>query len=139
MQAIDGDESGERWVKSRCRRRKLLPRNDFSVVRDRSTAVAVPPGKRNGWEHQDLRRRHLLVSEMKTSPHADHAVARPLEKHSALQATSSIVPLEPPATSITGRVCYDCDDWYARVDGGGSARSRLLSCLIRPLLLAPVE
>jgi hypothetical protein len=47
-------------------------RNDVSVVQARSTAVAVPPGKRNGWEHQDLRRRHLLVTEKrKRPPHAD--------------------------------------------------------------------
>jgi hypothetical protein len=26
--------------------------------------VAVPSGKRNGREHQDLRRRHLLVREI---------------------------------------------------------------------------
>ena len=55
----------------------------LSVVRTRSTAVAVPPGKRNGWEHQDLRRRHLLVSEIENVPRTPiSAVARPLRKHS---------------------------------------------------------
>ena len=74
-----------KWLKSRCRRRKLLSRNDFSVVRARSTAVAVPPGKRNGWEHQDLRRRHLLKSEIENVPRTPiSAVARPLEEHSTL-------------------------------------------------------
>jgi hypothetical protein len=73
------------WFKSRCRRRKLLPRNDFSVVWARSTAVAVPPGKRNGWEHQDLRRRHLLKSQIENVPRTPiSAVARPLEEHSTL-------------------------------------------------------
>ncbi len=73
------------WFKSRCRRRKLLPRYDFSVVWARSTAVAVPPGKRNGWEHQDLRRRHLLKSQIENVPRTPiSAVARPLEEHSTL-------------------------------------------------------
>ena len=84
----------KKWVKSRCRRRKLLPRHDFWVVWARSTAVAVPPGKRNGWEHQDLRRRHLLMSEIENVPRTPiSAVARPLEKHSTLVcAISSAVP-----------------------------------------------
>jgi hypothetical protein len=72
-------------VKSRCHRRKLLPRNDFSVVRARSTAFAAPPGKKSGWEHQDLRRRHLLKSQIVNVPRTPiSAVARPLEKHSTL-------------------------------------------------------
>jgi hypothetical protein len=55
-----------------------------NVIRARSTAVAVPPGKRNGWEHQDLRRRHLLVREIGNSPRRPNsAMPRPLRKHSA--------------------------------------------------------
>ena len=73
-QTRSGQPRLEQLLKSRCRRRKLLSRNDVSVVRARSTAVAVPPGKRNGWEHQDLRRRHLLVTgKRKRPPHADRA------------------------------------------------------------------
>jgi len=54
------------------------------VVQARSTAVAVPPGKRNGREHQDLRRRHLLVREIGNDPRTSRdAVPRPLRKHSA--------------------------------------------------------
>ena len=55
-----------------------------NVVQARSTAVAVPPGKRNGREHQDLRRRHLLVREIGNDPCTPNlAVRRPLEDHSA--------------------------------------------------------
>ena len=62
-------ESGDRVVEKQVPPPEAPARNDFSIVWARSTAVAVPPGKRNGWEHQDLRRRHLLVSEnTKTSP-----------------------------------------------------------------------
>jgi hypothetical protein len=44
-------------------------RGATNVVQDRSTAGAVPPGKRNGREHQDLRRRHLLAREIGDDPH----------------------------------------------------------------------
>jgi hypothetical protein len=42
--------------------------------------VAVPPGKRDGREHQDLRRRHLLVREIVNDPRPSNIAAlRPLE------------------------------------------------------------
>ena len=54
------------------------------IVRARSTVVAVPPGKRNGREHQDLRRRHLLVREIVNDPRPSNIAAlRPLEDLSA--------------------------------------------------------
>jgi hypothetical protein len=56
-----------------------------NVVRIGSTALAAPPGKRNGWEHQDLRRRHLLVREIGDDPRTSRvAVPRPSRKDSAL-------------------------------------------------------
>ena len=46
--------------------------------------VAVPPGKGNGREHQDLRRRHLLVREIVNDPRPSNIAAlRPLEELSA--------------------------------------------------------
>jgi hypothetical protein len=55
------------------------------VVLARPTVVAVPPGKGNGWEHQDLLRwRHLLVREIVNDPRSSNIAAlRPLEDLSA--------------------------------------------------------
>ena len=79
------------------------------VVRARSTAVAVPPGKRNGWEHQDLRRRHLLVRETGNSPpHADQRRGKAVRKAFGTRwQNSSIVPLVPLAPNTVGRVWHD--------------------------------
>jgi hypothetical protein len=55
-----------------------------NVVQAKSTAGAVPPGKRNGREHQDLRRRHLLVREIGNDPRTPNLAAlRPLKDLSA--------------------------------------------------------
>ena len=54
------------------------------VARARPTEVAVPPGKGNGREHQDLRRRHLLVREIVNDPRLSNIAAlRPFEDLSA--------------------------------------------------------
>jgi hypothetical protein len=46
--------------------------------------LAVPPGKRNGREHQDYGRRHLLVKEIVNDPRPSNIAAlRPLEDLSA--------------------------------------------------------
>jgi hypothetical protein len=54
------------------------------IVKARPTVLAVPPGKRNGREHQDSRRRHLLVKEIVNDPRLSNIAAlRPLESLSA--------------------------------------------------------
>jgi hypothetical protein len=54
------------------------------VARARPTEVAVPPGKGDGREHQDLRRRHLLVREIVNDPRSSNIAAlRPLKDLSA--------------------------------------------------------
>jgi hypothetical protein len=81
-----------------------------SNARSRSTAVAVPPGKKNGWEHQDLRRRHLLVSEKtKNVPRTPlerrgKAVRRAFDPGTAISSVVSSSFLGP------GSVRRACDD-----------------------------
>jgi hypothetical protein len=70
------------------------------IVKARPTVLAVPPGKRNGREHQDSRRRHLLVKEIVNDPRPSNIAAlRPLEDLSAENGTfhQSISGTFPPA------------------------------------------
>ncbi len=54
------------------------------IAQARPTVLAVPPGKRNGREHQDSGRRHLLVKEIVNDPRPSNIAAlRPLEELSA--------------------------------------------------------
>ena len=54
--------------------------------------VAVPPGKGNGREHQDLRRRHLLVREIVNDPRTSNiAELRPSRKLSAYHGVFSSI------------------------------------------------
>ena len=51
------------------------------IVPARPTVLAVPPGKGNDREHQDSRRRHLLVREIVNDPRPSNIAAlRPLER-----------------------------------------------------------
>ena len=80
-----GPESGKEEVKTKAGAAYGRPCLEATNVnRARSTVVAVPPGKRNGREHQDLRRRHLLVREIVNDPRTSNiAELRPSRKLSA--------------------------------------------------------
>jgi hypothetical protein len=54
---------------------------------------AIPPGKGNGREHQDLRRRHLLVRDRKRPPHFDTLRAQAVMR--AFGEPSSVSSIQP--------------------------------------------
>jgi hypothetical protein len=50
------------------------------IVRSRSTAAVIPPGKKEDWEHQDLSRRHLLVETLGNDPAGRQCLAQAVRK-----------------------------------------------------------
>ena len=98
------------------------------VVRARSTVVAIPPGKGNGREHQDLRRRHLLVREIVNDPRTSNIAAlRPLEELSANQwRVSSIDPSAFSTVIPSGEAGAILAYAMHRVEASGCRQTRLL-------------